>query len=135
MLRYNFRWAAPGMEKEFGFDHHHHTSILSAWAIGLWHRAIDQWTFVRTASGGPRVDADRRCRKQSRQPDFWFRSFVGTLSTFALIWLMNGYFQSFGAPGMVKITAAWFNHRDERGPFARHFWLHDSAGAGCESTD
>src|ERR1700724_3646293 len=51
---------------------------------------------------------------------FGFASFAGTLSTFALIWLMNGYFQSFGAPGMVKINAAWFN-RTERGTFAGIF--------------
>ena len=44
---------------------------------------------------------------------FGFASFTGTFSTFALIWLLNGWIQSFGAPGMVKINAAWFN-RDER---------------------
>jgi len=27
----------------------------------------------------------------------------------------DGYFQSFGAPGMIKINAAWFN-RNEREP-------------------
>ena len=53
---------------------------------------------------------------------FGFASFAGTFSTFALIWLMNGYFQSFGAPGMVKINAAWFN-RSERGTFAGIFGL------------
>ena len=36
------------------------------------------------------------------------------------IWLINGWFQSFGAPGMVKINAAWF-HRTERGTFAGIF--------------
>src|SRR5690349_24535433 len=30
MLRYNFRFAAPGMEKEFGFSHAGIASILSA---------------------------------------------------------------------------------------------------------
>jgi len=28
---------------------------------------------------------------------FGFASFAGTFSTFALIWLLNGWFQSFGA--------------------------------------
>jgi len=51
---------------------------------------------------------------------YGFSSTVGTFSTFALIWLMNGYFQSFGAPGMIKINAAWFN-RTERGTFAGIF--------------
>jgi sugar phosphate permease len=37
---------------------------------------------------------------------FGFSSFVGTFSTFGLIALINGWFQSCGAPGMVKINAA-----------------------------
>ena len=45
---------------------------------------------------------------------FGFASFVGTFTTFAAIWLMNGYIQSFGAPGMIKMNAAWFR-RTERG--------------------
>jgi sugar phosphate permease len=48
-------------------------------------------------------------------------------STFALIWLINGYFQSFGAPGMIKINAAWFNRR-ERGTFAGIFGLMIQSG-------
>jgi sugar phosphate permease len=51
---------------------------------------------------------------------FGFPSFAGTFSTFALIWCLNGYFQSYGAPGMIKINAAWFN-RTERGTFAGIF--------------
>jgi OPA family glycerol-3-phosphate transporter-like MFS transporter len=51
---------------------------------------------------------------------YGFASFAGTFSTFALIWLVNGYFQSFGSPGMIKINAAWFN-RSERGTFSGIF--------------
>src|SRR5208283_1851055 len=51
---------------------------------------------------------------------YGFASFAGTFSTFALIWLLNGYFQSFGSPGMIKINAAWFN-RSERGTFSGIF--------------
>jgi OPA family glycerol-3-phosphate transporter-like MFS transporter len=51
---------------------------------------------------------------------FGVASFAGTFSVFALIWLMNGYFQSWGAPGMIKTNAAWF-YRDERGTFAGIF--------------
>ncbi|MCX6895735.1 MAG: MFS transporter, partial [Verrucomicrobia bacterium] len=58
---------------------------------------------------------------------YGFSSTVGTFSTFALIWLMNGYFQSFGAPGMIKINAAWFN-RTERGTFAGIFGLMIQSG-------
>ena len=38
----------------------------------------------------------------------------------AFVWLINGWFQSFGAPGMIKINAAWFQ-RTERGTFAGIF--------------
>jgi sugar phosphate permease len=43
---------------------------------------------------------------------FGFSSFVGTFATFGLIALINGWFQSCGAPGMVKINAAWFRRRN-----------------------
>src|SRR6266446_3583177 len=33
MCRYNFRFATPGMDKEFGFDEAQITDILSAWSI------------------------------------------------------------------------------------------------------
>ena len=39
------------------------------------------------------------------------------LSLFAVVRGMDGYFQAFGAPGMIKINTAWFAHR-ERGRFA-----------------
>ncbi|PZR79427.1 MAG: MFS transporter [Chthoniobacterales bacterium] len=51
---------------------------------------------------------------------FGFASFAGTFATFAAIWLFNGYLQSFGTPGMVKMNAAWFR-RTERGTFTGIF--------------
>lgn len=42
------------------------------------------------------------------------------LASFMTIWGLNGYLQSFGAPGMIKINTAWF-HRVERGRFAGIF--------------
>ena len=42
------------------------------------------------------------------------------LGYFATIWMMNSYFQSFGAVSMVKINAAWFE-RGERGVFSAVF--------------
>lgn len=49
-----------------------------------------------------------------------FASFISTFTTFSLIWLINGYLQSFGAPGMIKMNVAWFRHT-ERGTFAGIF--------------
>jgi MFS transporter, OPA family, glycerol-3-phosphate transporter len=39
------------------------------------------------------------------------------ISLFVVVRGMDGYFQAFGAPGMIKINTAWFAHR-ERGRFA-----------------
>jgi OPA family glycerol-3-phosphate transporter-like MFS transporter len=40
--------------------------------------------------------------------------------TMAIVWAVNGYFQSFGALSIVKINAQWF-HLRERGTFAAIF--------------
>ena len=42
------------------------------------------------------------------------------LVTMAVIWGINGYFQSFGALSIVKVNAQWFHVR-ERGTFAGVF--------------
>jgi OPA family glycerol-3-phosphate transporter-like MFS transporter len=51
---------------------------------------------------------------------FGVASFWGLLGLFVLIRGIDGYMQAFGAPGMVKINAAWFHHT-ERGGFAGIF--------------
>ena len=53
---------------------------------------------------------------------FGAASFVGTLGLFVAIRGVDGYLQAYGAPGMVKINAAWFGHR-ERGRFSGIFGL------------
>src|SRR5438105_1252382 len=51
---------------------------------------------------------------------FGVASFWGLLWLFVVIRGIDGYMQAFGAPGMVKINAAWFRHT-ERGGFAGIF--------------
>lgn len=121
MLRYNFRWAAPGMEKEFGFNHASIAGILSAWSIAYGTGQLINGLFCDRIGGRASMIIGA-VGTITVNLIFGFASFAGTFSTFALIWLMNGYFQSFGAPGMVKINAAWFN-RSERGTFAGIFGL------------
>jgi len=117
--RYNLRWAAPGMEKEFGFDDTQITGILSAWSIAYGTGQLVNGLFCDRI-GGRASMLIGAVGTIIVNLIFGFASFTGTFSTFALIWLMNGYLQSFGAPGMVKINAAWFN-RTERGTFAGIF--------------
>ncbi len=121
MCRYNFRFATPGMVEEFHFNNLQISGILAWWSVAygtgqlvnglLCDRIGGKASMLIGAVGTITVNLI-----------FGFASFAGTFSTFALIWLMNGYFQSFGAPGMVKINAAWFN-RSERGTFAGIFGL------------
>ncbi|MCF7676354.1 MAG: MFS transporter [Akkermansiaceae bacterium] len=119
MCRYNFRFATPGMVAEFEFNKSNITDMLSAWALaygtgqlvnGLLTDRIGGRTAMLIGAVGTIIV----------NLTFGFGSFVGSFSTMALIWLLNGWFQSFGAPGMVKINAAWF-HRRERGTFAGIF--------------
>src|SRR5205085_5212667 len=51
---------------------------------------------------------------------FGVASFWGLLWLFVVIRGIDGYVQAFGAPGMVKINAAWFRP-NERGGFAGIF--------------
>jgi len=121
MCRYNFRFAGPGMKEEFGFDA---TDLANLWVIwslaygtgqlvnGLLSDSIGgKWSMLIGAVGTIVCNFI-----------FGFSSFVGTFATFALIALLNGWFQSFGAPGMIKINAAWFR-RTERGTFAGIFGI------------
>ncbi len=121
VCRYNFRFATPGMVEEFGFSKFQITGILSAWSVAY---GIGQLIngLITDRIGGKKAMLIGAAGTIIINLVYGFASFAGTFSTFALIWLLGGYFQSFGAPGMIKINAAWFN-RNERGTFAGIFGL------------
>ena len=121
MCRYNFRFATPGMVDEFHFNNFQITSIVAWWSVAYGTGQLINGLFCDRI-GGRASMLIGAVGTIVVNLIFGFASFAGTFSTFALIWLMNGYFQSFGAPGMVKINAAWFN-RSERGTFAGIFGL------------
>ena len=124
--RYNFRFATPGMMAEFGFSKTQITDMLSAWSIAYGTGQLVNG-LITDRIGGKAAMLIGAIGAIAVNLVFGFASFVGTFSTFALIWLLNGWFQSFGAPGMVKINAAWFN-RQERGTFAGIFGLMIQSG-------
>ncbi len=126
MCRYNFRFATPGMMAEFGFSKTQITDMLSAWSIAYGTGQLVNG-LITDRIGGKAAMLIGAIGAIAVNLVFGFASFVGTFSTFALIWLLNGWFQSFGAPGMVKINAAWFN-RQERGTFAGIFGLMIQSG-------
>lgn len=119
MCRYNFRYATPGMVEEFGFDKLAITGILSVWSLAYGTGQLVNG-LLTDRIGGKTAMMIGAVGTITINLIFGFASFAGTFSTFALIWLLNGWLQSFGAPGMVKINAAWFN-REERGTFAGIF--------------
>ncbi len=119
MSRYNFDWAAPDLKKEYGFDNRDITRILGCW---FWAYGVGQLVngLFTDRIGGKRAMLIGAIGTILTNILFGAASFAGTFSTFAGIWLLNGYLQAFGAPGMIKINAAWF-HRTERGTFAGIF--------------
>src|SRR2546423_8534841 len=119
MCRYNFRFATPGMVAEFGFSTFQITGMLSAWSIAYGTGQLVNG-LLTDRIGGKTAMLIGAAGTITINFIFGFASFVGTFTTFALIWLMNGYLQSFGTPGMVKMNAAWFR-RTERGTFTGIF--------------
>ena len=119
MCRYNFRFATPGMVAEFGFSTLQITGMLSAWSIAYGTGQLVNG-LLTDRIGGKAAMLIGAAGTIVINLIFGFASFAGTFTTFATIWLMNGYMQSFGAPGMIKINAAWFR-RTERGTFAGIF--------------
>jgi MFS transporter, OPA family, glycerol-3-phosphate transporter len=121
MCRYNFRFATPGLESEFGFTISQISNFWVIWSLAygtgqlvnglISDRIGGRWTMLIGAVGTIAMNFI-----------FGFSSFVGTVATFGLIALLNGWFQSYGAPGMVKINAAWFA-RTERGTFSGIFGI------------
>lgn len=139
MCRYNFRFATPGMQAEFGF-----TTTQISDMLGIWSLTYGTGQLVNG------LITDRIGGKRSMQigafgtivvnllmgvlpllviggalagaAKFVFRvdAIDPAFIAIAVVWLINGWFQSFGAPGMIKINAAWFQ-RQERGTFAGIF--------------
>jgi MFS transporter, OPA family, glycerol-3-phosphate transporter len=139
MCRYNFRFATPGMQEEFGF-----TTTQIGDMLGIWSLTYGTGQLVNG------LITDRIGGKRSMQIGAFGTIVVNILMgvlpllvvggalagaakfvfrvdgidpafiAIAVVWLINGWFQSFGAPGMIKINAAWFQ-RQERGTFAGIF--------------
>lgn len=139
VCRYNFRFATPGMQAEFGFTTTQISDMLGIWSLtygtgqlvnGLLTDRIGGKRSMQIGALGTIIvnllmgvlpllvigGALTAVAKFVFRVDSVDRAFVAI----AVVWLVNGWFQSFGAPGMIKINAAWFK-RQERGTFAGIF--------------
>lgn len=119
MCRYNFRWATPDIRMAYRFDYSDITLIVGCWS---WAYGVGQLVngLLTDRIGGKIAMLIGAFGTIVANVIFGAASGIGSLTTFTLIWIANGYFQAFGAPGMIKINAAWF-HRTERGTFAGIF--------------
>ena len=120
LCRYYFRWATPDLRKgPFNFSYEQITFILGCWS---WAYGIGQLVngLLTDRIGGKRAMLIGTAGTILANAAFGAASSMGSLATLTLIWIANGYLQAFGAPGFVKINAAWFS-RSERGTFSGIF--------------
>src|SRR5438067_234388 len=126
MCRYNLPLASGEIRNELGFSKAQIGSIITtallAYACGLILNGL-----LADRLGGKRAMLIGAAGTIIMNITFGVASFWGLLWLFVLIRGIDGYMQAFGAPGMVKINAAWFAHT-ERGRFAGIFGFMINAG-------
>jgi OPA family glycerol-3-phosphate transporter-like MFS transporter len=119
MCRYNLSVTNKAISHEFGFSRTQMgyiiTTALLTYAFGLIINGL-----LTDRLGGKRAMLIGATGTVVMNILFGVASFPGMLGLFIAIRGIDGYLQSFGAPGMVKINAAWFGHR-ERGRFSGIF--------------
>lgn len=119
MCRYNFRFAGAGLRAEFGWSTGD-IANLAAWfsiAYGtgqlfnglICDRIGGRASMLIGAIGSILINLV-----------IGFSPWTSSFTAFAAMWMINGYIQAAGTPGMVKINAAWFN-KEERGLFSGIF--------------
>lgn len=119
MCRYNFRFAGSGMRAEFGWDAQQIADLAGWFSLAYGTGQLVNGLFSDRI-GGRATMLIGAIGTIILNLVIGFSSFTSTFSVFAMLWMVNGYLQASGAPGMVKTNAAWFN-RDERGVFAGIF--------------
>ena len=119
LCRYNFSYANKAIADEFGFTKSDMSTILAmnfvAYGCGQIVNGL-----LTDRIGGKRAMLIGAAGSVTVNILFGAASFWGLLSLFALLWGLNGYVQSFGSPGFIKINSAWFSEK-QRGTFAGIF--------------
>ncbi len=122
LCRYNLGIVAPELKEEYGFSNQDYGWINSArdggYAVGQFINGL-----LADGLGGKQSMAAGAILTIVLNLAFWqtsFSSIAWILTAFIILRLFDGYSQAFGAPGMLKINAAWFERR-ERGWFSGVF--------------
>lgn len=119
LCRYNFSLANKSIADEFHFTKSDMSSIISAQLLAY---AIGQIIngLLTDRIGGKRAMLIGAVGTITMNLLFGAASFWGMLWLFVVLRSIDGYIQAFGAPGFIKINAAWFS-KTERGTFAGIF--------------
>jgi len=126
MCRYNLSIANKSISDTFGFSRADMgviiTTAMLAYAFGQIINGL-----ITDRIGGKRAMLIGAAGTVVMNIAFGAASYAGMLGLFIAIRGVDGYLQAYGAPGMVKINAAWFGHR-ERGRFSGIFGFVINAG-------
>ncbi|HTB83076.1 MAG TPA: MFS transporter, partial [Candidatus Sulfotelmatobacter sp.] len=121
LCRYNFSYANKSISDEFHFSKSNISTILMlnffAYGCGQIINGL-----LTDRIGGKRAMLIGTAGTIVTNVLFGAASFWGMLWLFALLWGVNGYLQSFGSPGFIKINSAWFSEK-KRGIFAGIFGM------------
>src|SRR6478672_11853918 len=119
MCRYNLSIANKSISQEFGFSRGDMGQIIT---VALFAYACGQIIngLLTDRIGGKKAMLIGAAGTIVMNILFGAASFAGMLGLFIAIRGVDGYMQAFGAPGMIKINAAWFGPR-ERGRFSGIF--------------
>ena len=119
LCRYNFSYANKAIRDELGFSYEDMSRILF-WNFIAYGCGQIINGFITDRIGGKRAMLIGAAGTIAANLLFGGASFWGLFWLFALLWALNGYVQSFGAPGFIKINSAWFSEKG-RGTFAGIF--------------
>src|SRR6185295_15523802 len=110
LCRYNFSYANKAISDEFHFSKSDISTILFWNFIAYGCGQIINGLFTDRI-GGKRAMLVGAFGTVTTNLLFGASSFWGLLSLFSLLWGINGYVQSFGSPGFIKINSAWFSEK------------------------
>lgn len=119
MCRYNFSIANKAISDQYHFSYSQMSAILTAWTLCYAFGQVLNG-LITDRIGGKKAMLIGAAGTIVMNVIFGAASVWGILGLFIAIRGIDGYLQSFGAPGMTKIKTAWFV-KTERGGFAGIF--------------
>ena len=119
MGRYNIYIANKDICEEFGWNKSQIGIVFMVW---YWAYAFGQLVngIITDKIGGRKAIMIGALATIILNLLFGATPWGGVLAYFIMIWCINGYFQAFGAPSIVKVNANWFS-LTERGTFTGIF--------------